>query len=257
MIFAACVGFPERGATNLLETYQRICEQGELVEAGGAKYLKWEVGERVELWTDVKDGKPEMLFKPFYAGETRMKVALIEKTPRRDEMISDGAFLCRGKGCEGAGWIAGRNPFIFDAIDFHRYDSLSLPRVGTVQLTAFSFSMTGFEDEEEYEEAYPANDKGYAWGYKHFIPALMYDRERGEGGELQSAHAEVSGYVNDTGIMTNAVTGRDFCWARLDTIGGEVDVVCAPDRLSGYLVKGGIAASRCYLYGRPARDDSN
>lgn len=257
MIFAACVGFPERGADALLETYKRICEQGEVVEAGGFKYLKWEADERIELWADVKDGKPEMLFKPFYAGETRMKVALIEKTPRREEMFSDGAFLCRGKAYADAGWVAGYNPFIFDAIDFHRYDSLSLPRVSTIQLTAFSFYLTGFGDEGEYEEAYPTNEKGYGWAVKHFVPGLMANRERGEGGELQSAHAEVSGYVNDTDIITNPVTGRDFCWARLDTIGGEVDVVCPPDRLSGYLVKGGIAVSRCYLYGRPVPDDSN
>ena len=257
MIFAACVGFPERGAAALLETNRRIREQGELVEAGGFKYLKWEVGERVELWTDVKDGKPEMLFKTFYAGEARMKVALIEKTPRRDAVLSDGAFLCRGKAYEGAGWVAGHNPFIFDAIDFHRYDSLSLPRVGTVQLTAFSYYLTGFEDEEVYEEAYPPNENGYAWAARHFIPGLIYDGQRGEGGELQQAHVEVSGYVNDTDIITNAVTGRDFCWARLDTVGGEVDVVCAPDNLSGYLVKGGIAVSRGFLYGRPAWDDSN
>ncbi|HEX8146745.1 MAG TPA: hypothetical protein VF591_06170 [Pyrinomonadaceae bacterium] len=257
MIFAACVGFPGRGADALLETHQRLCEEGELVETGGYQYLRWEVGERVELWADVKDGKPEMIFKTFYAGEARMKVALIEKTPRRDEMISDGAFLCRGRACEGAGWVAGRNPFIFDAVDFHRYDSLSLPRVGTIQLTAFSFSMTGFEDEGAYEKAYPANDEGYGWGYKHFIPALIYDRQRGEGGELQSAHAEVSGYVNDTDIITNTATGRDFSWARLHTIGGEVDVVCSLDRLGGYLVKGGLAVSRCYLYGRPVPDDSN
>ncbi len=257
MIFSACVGFPRRGAAKLLETYQRMCEEGELVEAGGFKYLKWEVGERVELWADVKDGKPEMIYRTFYAGEARMKVALMERTPRRDEMLSDGAFFCRGKACESDGWVAGRNPFIFDAIDFHRYDTLSLPRVTTVQLTAFSFRMTGFEDEEAYDEAHPADDKGYCWDYKHFIPALIVDRERGEGGELQSAHAEVSGYVCDTDIITNPVTGQDFCWARLDTIGGEVDVVCAPDRLNGYLVKDGLAVTNCYLYGRPAQDDSN
>jgi hypothetical protein len=257
MIFADCVGFNGGDAASLLQTYLRMCEHGEVVEAGGFKYLKWSVGENVELWTDVKEGKPGMLFKSFYAGAARMKVALIEKTPRRDPALSDGAFLCRGCGFAGAGYVAGRNPFIFDAPDFHRYDGLSLPLIGSVQLTAFSFRMTGFEDEDAYEEAYPADDQGFCWDYKHFIPAFMLDEQRGEGGELQSAHAEVSGYVSDTGIITNPVTGQDFCWARLDTIGGEVDVVCAPDKLSGYLVKGGLAATSCYLYGRPAQDDSN
>jgi hypothetical protein len=116
--------------------------------------------------------------------------------------------------------------------------------------------MAGFENEDEYDEAYPADEQGYCWDYKHFIPALMLN-PRGEGGELQSASAEVSGWVSDTAILTNPVTGLDFCWARLDTIGGEVDVVCSPDRLSGYLVKGGLAASNCYLYGRLIEDDSN
>jgi hypothetical protein len=257
MIFAACVGFYGGGDAGLLQTYLRMCEHGEVVEAGGFKYLKWSVGENVELWTDVKEGKPEMLFKSYYAGGACMKVALIESGPRRDGALSDGAFLCRGCGFTGEGFVAGRNPFIFDTPDFHRHEGLSLPRLSSVQLTAFSLRMTGFEDEEAYDEAYPADNEGFCWDYKHFIPALMFDRERGEGGELQSAHAEVSGYVGDTAIITNPVTGQDFCWARLDTIGGEVDVVCAPDRLSGYLVKGGLAATSCYLFGRPVQDDSN
>jgi hypothetical protein len=74
---------------------------------------------------------------------------------------------------------------------------------------------------------------------------------------LQPACTEVSGFVRDTGLITNPLTGHDFCWARVDTIGGEVDVVCSPDRLSGYLVKGGIAATSCYLFGRLLEDDSN
>jgi hypothetical protein len=257
MVFNSSVGFHERVAGKLLETSLLMCEQGELIEAGGFKYLKWSVGERVELWSEVKDGKPDMLFKSYFAGETRMKVALIEKTARQETVLSDGAFLCRGQGFAGADYVAGRNPFIFDTTDFHRHDGLALPCLTTVQLTAFSFRLTGFEDEEAYEEAYPANEDGFWWDYRHFIPALMFDKERGEGGELQSAHAEVSGYVLDTGIITNPVTGLDFCWAKLETVGGELDVVCAPDKLSGYLVKDGLAVSSCYLYGRPARDDSN
>jgi hypothetical protein len=257
MIFADNVGFYGGGDAGFFQTYLRMCEHGEVIEAGGFKYLKWSVGEHVELWTNVKEGKPEVLFKSYYAGDARMKVALIEKGERSDMTVSDGAFLCRGCGFAGDGYVAGRNPFVFDTPDFHRYDGLSLPRICSVQLTAFSFRMTGFEDEDVYDEAYPADDKGFCWDYKHFIPSLMFDRQRGEGGELQSAHAEVSGYVSDTGIITNPATGQDFCWARLDTIGGEVDVVCAPSKLNGYLVKGGLAATSCYLYGRLARDDSN
>jgi hypothetical protein len=256
MLFAASVGFYDRGIVDLYETFLRMCEHGEMIEAGGFKYLKWSVGEQVELWTHLKDGKPEMLFNSYYAGHTRMKVALLEKMPRRETTLSDGAFLCRGCASAGAGWIAGRNPFIFDTLDYHRYDGVSLPRLCTVQLTAFSFQMTGYENEDEFDEAYPADEEGYCWDYKHFVPALMLKR-RDEAGELQAATTEISGYVRDTGIITNPATGLDFCWAKLETIGGEIDVVCAPDKLSGYLVTGGIAATQCYLYGRLTEDECN
>ena len=74
---------------------------------------------------------------------------------------------------------------------------------------------------------------------------------------MQPAGAAVSGYVLDSGIITNPATGLDFCWAKVETIGGEVDMVCAPDRLSGYIVKDGIAVANCYLYGRLIEDRSN
>jgi hypothetical protein len=204
----------------------------------------------------VKDGQPDALYHSYYAGDARMTVALLEKMPRRDESVSDGAFLCRSGACAGAGWVAGRVPFVFDTPDFHRYDDLLLPRLAAVQLTAFASSMRGFPDEEEFDEAFPANEKGYCWNYKHFFPAYVM-HARDENNELQAAVTKVSGFVLDAAILTNPVTGLDFCWAKVETIGGEVDVVCAPDRLSGYLVKDGIATADCYLYGRLIEDRSN
>src|SRR5256714_923958 len=256
MLFTANVGFYDRDVVDHYNTYRQMCEHGEIVETKNAKYLRWEVGENLELWTRVKDGVPQGLFHPFYAGDARMTVALLEKTPRSEEAFSDGAFFCRSGASAGAGWIAGRAPFVFDTPYFHRYDDLQLPRLASVQLTAFAFDMRGFEDEDEYDEAFPADEEGYCWDYKHFIPAYMI-KPRGENNELQFANTQVSGYVLDSGIITNPVTGLDFCWAKVETIGGEVDVVCSPDKLSGYLVKGGIAVTNCYLYGRLIEDRSN
>jgi hypothetical protein len=256
MIFDSDVGFRDNSAVGLLKTLRQMCEHGEVVETPGMRYLKWSVGGRLELWTRFKDGEPGPLFFPYYAGESRMTVALLEKSPRTQPLRSDGAFFCRGDASAGASWVAGRNPFVFDTLHYHRYDGLRLPRLSAVQLTAFAFEMNGYESEEEYDEANPADEDGYCWDYKHFVPLYMVSPSN-EGGELQDAGAEVSGFVLDTAIITNPLTGHDFCWAKLDTIGGEVDVVCSPDRLSGYLVKGGVATTNCYLLGRLIEDDSN
>ncbi len=255
MLFTECLGFYDGGITSLLEVFKVLCENGEVVDAGGFNYLMWAVDERLELWTPIKDGKPEWLFNAYFAGETRMKVALLEKSPRQKPTFSDGAFSCRGSGFAGEDYVGGRNPFIFDTVDYRRYDGLELPRVATVQLTAFAFRMTGFEDDEAYDDAYPVDSNGFCWDYRHFIPAMMFEKARGEDGELRPANAEISGFVEDTAIITNPLTGIDFCWARLDTIGGEVDVVCAPGRLDGFLVKGGIAVARSWLYGRLIEDE--
>lgn len=256
MIITTSVGFLDRNTVDFYNTYLQLCENGEIVETKNQKYLRWAVGENLELWTRVKGGQPEMHFHSSYEGDARMTVALLEKMPRSKETISDGAFFCRSSASAGAGWVAGRAPFIFDTPYFHRYDDLQLPLLASVQLTAFSFTIRGFEDEEEYDEAYPADEHGYCWDYKHFVPLCMVE-PRGEDNELQPAGAEVSGYVLDSGILTNPTTGLDFCWAKVETIGGEVDMVCAPDRLSGYLVKDGIAVANCYLYGRLIEDNSN
>ncbi|MDT7808336.1 MAG: hypothetical protein QOJ70_2149 [Acidobacteriota bacterium] len=256
MSFKADVGFSDNSVMDHYETFMQMCEHGEMVETNSMKYLKWDVGEKLELWTRVLDGKPEPIFYSYYAGDARMTVALIEKMPRPKPTLSDGAFLCRSSACAGRNWIAGRLPFIFDTPDYHRYDGLSLPRLAAVQFTAFAFRMTGYETEDEFDEAYPADEEGYCWGYKYFVPACML-KPRGEGGELQPASVEVSGFVLDTGIISNPVTGLDFCWAKLETIGGEVDVVCSPNKLNGYLVKDGIATVSGYLYGRLIEDSSN
>src|SRR5207237_4125098 len=127
-------------------------------------------------------------------------------------------FLCRSNAFAGAGWLAGRIPLVFDTPYFHRYDDLQLPRLAVVQLTAFALAMRGFEDEEEYDEAYPANEEGYRWDYKHFFPACAF-KPRGEDNELQPAGAAVSGYVLDSGIITNPATGLALCWATVEPIG--------------------------------------
>lgn len=256
MIFEADVGFHDKSAVGTLETLRQMREHGEVVETAGMRYLKWSVGERLELWTRFMDGQPGPLYFPYYAGESRMKVALLEKAPRREVLRADGAFFCRGGASAGAEWVAGRNPFVFDTLAYHRYDGLRLPRLSVVQLTAYAFEMKGYESEEEYDEANPPDEEGFGWDYMHFVPLCMAT-PRGEDGEMQEAGAEVSGFVLETAIITNPLTGFDFCWARVETVGGEVDVVCSPDRLSGYLAVGGVAVTTCYLFGRLIEDDSN
>ena len=256
MTYISDMGFYDACGLDRLRTLTVMSEQGEFVETKAVKYLKLSVGDRLELWTKVVDGKPDGNIHAYFAGESRFHVALIDKMPRKTTSLSDGAFLCRSKPCAGVGWVAGQIPFVFDAPDYHRYDELTLPRLAVVQIMGSSKQVFAYESEDEYEEANPPNENGYGFYARHFIPTYMLE-PRKEDGEIQYPMAEVSGFVLETDIITNPMTGLEFCWAKVETICGQVDVVCSPHQLEGYLHKGGVVTASCYLSGRILKDDSN
>jgi hypothetical protein len=248
MAYLADTGF--RGTDwSTWRTYLAIRELGEVVVVGGAKYLRLAVDERLELWSRLVEGEADVHVHSFFRGDSRFPVALIEKMERAKQLFSDGSFLCRSKPYEGDGWVAGQIPFVLDVPDYHRYDALSLPCVAVAQITASALHLVGYADEDEYDEANPPDEEGYGWQARHFIPAYMIE-PRDKDGEIQRGAAMVSGFVLDTAILTNPLTGIDFCWAKIETICGEVDVVCSPNELEGYLHTGGVAMANCLLTGR-------
>lgn len=250
------MGFHDSSGLDRLRTLALMSEHGEFVEAGEVKYLKMAVGERLELWTRMNGNEPDGDIHSYFLGESRFPVALLQKMARSSTSLSDGAFLCRSKPCAGESWVAGQIPFVFDAPDYHRYEGLTLPRVAVVQITGSAKTVVAYESEEEYDEANPPDDDGYGWQARHFLPVYMM-KPRNDEGEFQYPMAEVAGFVLEADIVTNPLTGLDFCWANVETICGEVDVVCAPEQLEGYLHVGGVVVANCFLNGRILTDDSN
>src|SRR5205085_12398568 len=250
MTYLQDMGFHDGNGRDRLRTLMLMQEQGEEIVASGARYLKLAVDDRLELWTRIIEGEPEGYLHSYFVGESRFPIALLERTPRASRVMSDGAFFCRTKPLQADGWIAGQLPFVFDAPDYHRYDTLSLPSVAVAQITGAASRLIGYADEDEYEEANPPDEKGYGWQARHFVPVCIGEPTRGADGELQPAGAVVSGFVLDTAILTNPLTGLDFCWALIETICGVIDVICSPNDLEGYLHTGGVATANCFLTGR-------
>lgn len=248
MAYLSDTGF-RGGEWDIWQNYLAIEERGELIVAGDAKYLRLAVDDRLELWTRIVEGQPDIHIHSYYQGDSRFPVVLYEGTERASRLRADGAFLCRSKPLQGDGWYAGQIPIVFDVPDYHRYDTLPLPRVCIVQLTASALCMTGYADEDEFLDANPPDDEGYGWQARHFVPTC-WTTPRGENGELQESAAVVSGFVLDTAILTNPLTGVDFCWALVETICGVVDVVCSPNDLEGYVHTGGVVTANCLLTGK-------
>src|SRR2546428_6126401 len=58
------------------------------------------------------------------------------------------------------------------------------------------------------------------------------------------------GTVQDTSQLTNPMTGHPFVWARVRTVGGELDVVTDPAIVKATIKKNGIMGSISWLSSR-------
>src|SRR5205085_2604545 len=122
-----------------------------------------------------------------------------------------------------------------------------VPSIGEVQLTAFAHELQAYES----EAAYAATQSGAVkFATESFIPAGLFNAATNEQNTPPQAYAIFTGRVLDTALITNPATEREFCWAHVRTLGGELDMVADPDLLDGYLTKGGIVGGSFWLSGR-------
>ena len=226
-------------------------EHGTELQAASGAYVRWSPGASVELWMQLDADGNIVGLNPHYAGDTRMRVGLTARVPRPESSILDGAFH---------GWAAPENsepesgayPFVFDVPDYELTCAVVVPSICEVQLTAFAHELQAYESEAAYDESQHDPIKFAA---ESFIPAGLFNPD-GETNTPPQAYAIFTGRVLDTALITNPASEREFCWAHVRTLGGELDLVADPDLLSGYLTKGGIVSGSFWLSGRliDARD---
>jgi hypothetical protein len=70
--------------------------------------------------------------------------------------------------------------------------------------------------------------------------------------EPPEPHALIAGQVVDASVRANAITGKPFLWALVDTVGGTYDVVIDPALLQRSPRAGDIVSGWFWLSGRLA-----
>lgn len=237
------IGFPVASDGDF-EHYAAITQfNGQLIETAAVNYRRLIVGDGVELWLEEdSEGNPRQM-NPHFFGAARMKLRIVGRslTPRGD--TSNKAFEAWADPEGDHGTEPGAFPLVFDSPDFHLYDSLELPAIEEVQLAAFAETINVYASETEMRadeaESVPS-------AVKSFVPLHHFTSP-----EIQSiAYAQISGVVTDSKIIENQKTPESFCWARLQTYCGEVDVVADPTLLERVPVAGEIIRGYFWLSGR-------
>ena len=208
-------------------------------------YRQWSPGGGVELWVDVNQQIQILGLNPHFDGKARMRVKLVRRVLRQKDTVLEGTFYGWANP-RGGTTTDGDYPFCFSAPDYRLHDKVSLPSEVTVQLAAFPGELLAFENQEAMRSSSTWMNQ---MAPESCIPSGLF---LPGGQKIDPPKPEIMfcGKVLETSQLTNPVTGLAFFWARVRTLGGELDVVADPAAVRGTIKKNGIVGSMCWLSGR-------
>ncbi|MHB1417819.1 MAG: hypothetical protein ACYC1C_21425 [Chloroflexota bacterium] len=237
------VGFPVEDEEDFAHYARYAARHGQSIPAGNGTYVKWEAGEGVQLWAQLDADGAIIGLVPHFAGKSSMRVGLVARLNRPNESKLDGSFY--GWANPAADPQSGDYPFVFDTPDFATHASLALPSVHNVQLAAFAEEIEAYANDEEFASA----QEEPPVAPESVIPSGSFT-EGEEVGQVPEAYARLSGHVLETATLTNPATDTTFLWARVRTLGGEVDIVADPELLDVPVVPGDVVSGSFWLSGR-------
>jgi hypothetical protein len=237
------IGFDFESQNDFERLALQTCEKGQPFRTRDGTYISWSPGGGIELWAHLDKDNELIGLNPHFRRNARMRVGIVNEIKRPDGTVLDVGYY---------GWANppkstvehGDFPFVFDVPNCKILE----PRLGSVvvvQLAAFAHELASYRSAEEFARS---QAEGFAFASKSFFcPSLFTPAEV----EAQHPPAEAifTGHVLETSLITNPITGSDFCWAHVSTLGGEVDVVADPVLLNDVVVKGGVVKGLFWLSG--------
>jgi len=239
------IGFPVQTVSDFTSLARQAVQAGQAFEVTGlGRYRRWSPGAGIELWAQVNEQNEVLGLNPHFAGEARMRVGLVRRVVHPKDTPLDGAFYGWANPQSGVA-DRGDYPFCFTAPDYRLHADLALPNVVSVQLAAFPNELLAFDNEKEKRSSKTWMKDMAA---ESCIPSGTFLPGKGP---IDPTKPEIMfcGRVRETSALTNPVTGQPFSWARVRTLGGELDVVVDPAAVRGTIRKNGIVGSMCWLSG--------
>jgi len=244
------IGFPFSSKYEFMRYGQDTFERGEPVAVDGGSYRCRRAGNGPELWLQLDaESRPLGLASHFDRGAVWRVVVTGQVLRSESNLLKGGLYASMDLGGD---LVGDGTPFVVDAPDFRRYQALQFPMAAEMQLAAFALEVTAYPDEDAYYAAQETEYGKRTFAPNSFFPLGLFGRG-GEASEPPDATALFAGRILETAPITNAITGVSFLWARVATLGGEVDVVADPLVVEGELVEGGTVQGQFWLSGRLPR----
>ncbi|MEM7035792.1 MAG: hypothetical protein AAF570_02360 [Bacteroidota bacterium] len=231
------IGFQVSGIDDFRALAEMVYYKGTGFRAGESFYVRYHDASGAELWLQIDAHKKVVGMNPHFAGSLRRSVQVTDAISRSESPM-DGAFAGRfpfqTPGSSDVQW----KEFIFDMPDAYLLPSLRLPATVDLELSGFASQI----------ECYPTaevpslGNEAYAFDGSTF--SMVTDKGPNE------AHASISGIVRAQDTRENRQSGRSFYWMKVETLGGELDLVADPAICNQPPVIGGVVAGTFWLSGR-------
>jgi hypothetical protein len=239
------IGFEVKTPEDFKALAARAAKEAEPVAAEPGGYRRWAGSGGEELWVQLDPRGDIIGMTPHFSGRSRIKVGLQERVRREGGTALDGAFYSWASPKTDA-LEDGDYPFVFDSPDFGTYSQLQVPGIAEAQVAAFTHQIKSYDSPEAFDGSQSRQIK---LGSQSFIPSGLFP----PGGASQSkpqSEAIITGYVAETAVRKNSLTGAEYYWALVDSLGGRFDVLIDPALLPVAPAAGGVLSGIFWLSGR-------
>jgi len=239
--------------SELQSLLKRALGGGSVIEAPNGDYRVWTPGAGAELWVNLYrlDGDRRELAgaNPHFASNARMHAIVEGIEPNPDFALEGELYAWASPGGDEHGLY----PFSASVPDFDAsLASRRVPFRAQLALAGFAHELQWWPGEDAYQQSLRDEPTGFA--ATSLLPIGLFGSNTGRA----RSQGIVTGTLVACESRINPATERAFWCLRLETYGGEIDVLAAPDVVRGIPTVGGIVRATCWLTARiVASDDAD
>lgn len=242
------IGLPVSEKAEFAALADRIGPLANPIEVPHGTYWRWSSECGAEMWLQANTDNELVGMTPFFSGKARIRIRLTDRVARPRDNSLEGAFHAWADPDDNDS-ETGAYPFVFDVIDYCQYSDVSLPTVVDAQIAAFAHEVSVYPTLDAYNASRMGELK---FASQSFIPSGLFSPE-GKATEPPDSMAIFTGHVVVTETKTNSLTGVEYYWALVETLGGSFDVVFDPELCDTAPVVGGVISGSFWLCGRLIR----
>lgn len=241
------IGFPVQNEQDVNVLITETIKYVESIRCPRGFYLRFSDASGAEIYLQGNIEQELIGFNPHFDGKSRRKVGLT-KAIERDSSELDGGFQAWANPTDET-TESGEYQFVFDLPDFRLNDEIDFPTVQEIQLTAFaSNDFKVFGNEAAF---YYGQDAETQMSVKSFFSSgLFLTKDSLMPVEQARPIGIFAGEIKEFELKTNELSGENFYWFLVETLGGEVDVVADVKLVQGEPRIGGIVSGQFWLSGK-------